>query len=191
MAATVRVASGTGVLVVNGANTVIVTANHVAIPEVKRGPVRMWLRGSFSDCPVLARSKAVDLAVLAAPQDADGLGVELLARDLVPGEEVWTCGHPRGWPSADPPVLCRGVVAGVGEQHWANLEASWGNSGGALALVPGDGGALVGGLALGKAGEAHADLDAYRKHVEAALHVDPAVIDDVERLSERMKGFNA
>lgn len=172
MNATVRVGGGTGVLVANGPHTVVVTANHVVTAPQRKGrdaPVPVWFTGVRSDCPVLVQDATTDLAVLAAPHDADGVGLALLDREMVPGEELWTCGHPRGWTSTQAPVLCRGIVAGVdGGDRWANLEASWGNSGGALALA-GDGRTVLGGIALGRAGKAHGELHEFGSRLETGL----------------------
>jgi hypothetical protein len=93
----------------------------------------------------------------------------------VPGEEVWTCGHPRGWTSAEAPVLCRGIVAGIAEERWANLEASWGNSGGGLVLVEACGAAVLGGVALGKAGDSHSTLEELRGELKLTAPLETLV----------------
>lgn len=164
MSATVRVGGGTGVFVANRAHTVVVTANHVVAEAQRRerdAPIRVRSAAGWSECSVLARDEAADLAILAAPLDADGRGLELLDREMVPGEELWTCGHPRGWKNTEANVLCRGIVGGIaGEERWANLEASWGSSGGAMALAGGE--ALVGGVALGKADDAQDALVSFQ-----------------------------
>lgn len=210
--ATVRVAAGTGVLARNGSHTVVVTAAHVVAEAHQAGSeggaptsdasLRVWSGTGWTDCGVLARDEKSDLAILEAPRDSDGRGLALLDREMLPGEELWTCGHPRGWDSTRAPVLCRGIVAGVdAEARWANLEASWGNSGGALALTAGDR-AVLGGIALGRAGGAHRDLEDFRKLLERGVDVqegkaaqisiqEEAAKEQLARVTERRKQLRA
>jgi hypothetical protein len=185
MSATVRVGGGTGVLVANGQSTVVVTANHAATSDVDGGRVRVWTPDGMTDCSVYERDEASDLAILEAPREADRRGLVVLDRELLPGEEVWTSGYPRGWKGTEAPALCRGIVAGVGEEHWANLEASWGNSGGALMRVEGDG-AMLGGLALGRAGDADGALDSFRGMLSRVLDKQSAQQKNVEEVKEKI-----
>jgi hypothetical protein len=171
MAATVRVGSATGVLVANGSSTVVVTADHVATSDAEGADalVRIWAGSAWSDCRIYVRDEEADLAIVVAPPELDGVGLDLLERELVPGEEIWTCGHPRGWSSVEAPVLCKGIVAGVAtEERWANLEASWGNSGGALVLAAA-GRPALGGITLGRAGDVDGQFDEFRNTLTRVL----------------------
>lgn len=158
MKATVRVGNGSGVVLRNGANALIATAEHVVEGDGKH--LIRWPDG-FDEQAVLARNTKADVAVLAAPRKLDEVALDVEDIGPEPGDEVIAAGFPDGWDQAHP-VLARGVIAGFGAENWVNLDGTWGNSGGPLCFLVGVRPRVVG-ILLGRAGAASRELDELRK----------------------------
>ena len=74
----------------------------------------------------------------------------------------------------------QGIFAGAAEQCWANLKASWGNSGGALAVAV-DGRAVICGIALGPGGEALELLKEFKRKMKEMLEGHVELGEDLAR----------
>jgi hypothetical protein len=169
MKATVRVGSGSGVVIRNGANTLIATAAHVVKGD---GPHLIKWPGGFDEQGVLARDDKADVAVLAAPPKLEAFALDVDDIEAEVGDSVTAAGFPDGWNELHP-VLARGVIAGYGEENWVNLDGTWGHSGGPLCLIVSGARPLVVGILLGRAGAVNRQLEHLRKYFtrqhEAAL----------------------
>jgi hypothetical protein len=76
-------------------------------------------------------------------------------------------------------VLVRGAVAGIEAESWANVDGSWGNSGGPICRVV-DGRPIVSGIVLGRGGETNEDLDDLRRRASG-------VLGELEQLGELIR----
>jgi len=133
-------AVGAGVLWRVGEHNVVVTNAHV-VPPSRGDDVRVeTVTGDVTEAAVVARSRELDLALLAL-SDIPGAWPPAAtigdAQSLRPGEIVVALGHPFGVPGA----LSVGVVHAVpnGDDGWlrADIRLAPGNSGGPLATLDG------------------------------------------------------
>jgi hypothetical protein len=161
MKATVRVGNGSGVVIRNGSNTLIATAQHVVEGD---GPHRIRWPEGFADETVLKADKAADVAVLAALPKLDTLALDM---DLSPpqvGDNVTAAGFPDGWNESHA-IVARGVIAGTGTENWVNLDGTWGHSGRPLCRFVGAKPVVVG-ILLGRAGAVNQTLAGLQKRLD-------------------------
>lgn len=191
--ATVRVGTGSGVVIRGASVPLIATAAHVLegddLPIVRKGSI-------FGEASVVGRDPDLDVALLTGPRELEALAL-MLASDKEaarPGDQIWGAGFPGGLEGTDP-ALVPGAIASVGEQSWANLDGTWGNSGGPICRVV-DGSALVVGVLLGNASEANelllrwsqkvaeASEDSARRAAEAKAAI-AGLLADIETVCAR------
>jgi Trypsin-like peptidase domain len=161
--ATVRVGSGSGVVIRSGSAAVIATAQHV-VEDNREHRIR-WPEG-FADRTVVVRDESNDLAILASPPELEDFAISVVDADHESeiGDDVCASGFPSGWDETHP-VLARGVVAGLGSENWVNLDGTWGNSGGPLCRIMNSRPFVVG-ILLGRAGDVNEKLADLRKGLE-------------------------
>jgi len=148
--ATVRVGTGSGVVIRGASVPLIATAAHVLngdeLPIVRKG-------GIFGEASVVSRDRDLDVALLTPPRELEPLALKLANEEegARPGDQIWGAGFPGGLEGTDP-VLLPGAIASIGKQNWANLDGTWGNSGGPICRIV-DGGAIVVGVLIGNESE--------------------------------------
>ena len=151
--ATVRVGTGSGVVISGPSVPLIATAEHVLEGDE---PATVQKGSIFGEACVVRRDADLDVALLTPPRELEALtssvALDVADGDEVarPGDAIWGAGFPDGLRGANP-VLVPGAVASVGEQSWANLDGTWGNSGGPICRIV-DGKPVVVGVLLGRAG---------------------------------------
>jgi len=132
-------AIGAGVLWRAQTGVVVVTNAHVVPPNRGDDVHVEGVSGYETEARVFARSRQLDVAVLALETPPNELTVATTgdARSLRPGEILVALGHPFGVPGA----LSVGVVHAVpnGDDGWlrADIRLAPGNSGGPLATLDG------------------------------------------------------
>jgi hypothetical protein len=157
--------SGSGVVIRGPSGPLVATAAHIFNRDEQ--PI-IRKSGLLAEGSVVGRDPERDVALLMAPSELGQVALELADDEdpARPGDAIWGAGFPAGLEGTDP-ALVPGVVATVGEKNWANLDGTWGNSGGPICAIRETGPKVVG-ILLGRAGDVNRTLQSFRSMVEFA-----------------------